>query len=148
MPATLNMDADKVHENLRTHNHFIRDYLAPNMIREGYKISTSDQETLHTLFASLMATPITKEALQHSHIHKALMMITSGGAPWPYEYTILAETLLSLWKRNFGPLQAIKPNLLGLGGRLRGLQFARDSGIGLPGEEVPLLQWTIYFKLT
>ena len=132
-----------MHENLLKHNHFIRDYLALNMTREGYKISTSDQETLHTLFASLMATPITKEALQHSHIHKALMMITSGGAPWPYEYTILAETLLSLWERNLGPLKSIKPDLLEPGGRLHGIRFARDSGIGLPGEEVPLLRWRL-----
>ena len=76
------------------------------------------------------------------------MMITSGGAPWPYEYTILAETLLSLWERNLGPLKAIKSDLLGEGGRLDRLHFVRDSGIGLPGEEVPLLQWMTYIKLT
>ena len=130
------MDVKKIRETLRTHSRFIRDYLAPTLATEGYQVSLSDRNTLKALFASLLATPITKSALQYSHIHKALFMITAGGAPWPYEYAMLAETVLEQWENCLGSLKEIKSDLWGPDGRLHGLRRIRDSGVGLSPDEV------------
>ena len=132
------MDAAKLHDDLRTHSRFIRDYLAPNMARDGdgYTMTSTDHKTLNSIFVKLSELSVTKTALYYSRIHNALFMITSGGAPWPAEFVLLAEILLKQWEKKLGRLKDIRPDLWGPGGRLHGLRRLRDSGAGLSLNEV------------
>ena len=141
------MDDVKLRDALRTHSRFIRDYLAPIMASNRYTMSRSDHKTLNSVFVSLSELCVTEAALRYSRIHKALIMITSGGAPWPAEFILLAETLLEQWEKKLGPLKDIRPDLWAPGGRLHGLRRVRDSGVDFLSKALNEVQGYIRIRI-
>ena len=116
-----------VKENLLCHSRYIRDTLAPVVIREGGKLNDQQAISLKTIFASISAIKMTVELLQYSRIEKALNLIVVEGSAWPVEATLLSEALLSAWEESLGSLKNIRADLWGPGGRLEGIKKLEHS---------------------
>ena len=75
--------------------------------------------------------------LQHTRVHRALLLISGTGTRWPPRLITCADTLLARWRERFGPLEKIRPFLYDKGGRLGGMHEERDLSRHVRG----LLVW-------
>ena len=123
-------------ENLLCHSRYIRDTLAPIVVREGGKLNEQQASSLRTIFASISAIKMTVELLQYSRIEKALTLIAIEGSAWPVEATLLSEALLSAWEQSLGSLKNIRADLWGSGGRLEGIKKLKDTSQGADSGKV------------
>ena len=123
-------------ENLLCHSRYIRDTLAPVVVREGGKLNEQQATALKTIFASISAIKMTVELLQYSRIEKALNLIVVEGSAWPVEATLLSEALLSAWEESLGSLKNIRADLWGPGGRLEGIKKLKSSSEDAASGEV------------
>lgn len=79
------------------------------------------------LFAKLKSLHVTAEDLQTTRIHKALLLITRAGSKWPEKLVEAADEVVDAWTRTCGPLETLRPDLFGPGGRLDGIVTRRDD---------------------
>ena len=114
--------ASSVGEELLLHSRYIRDTLVPLLAKQP-KLSHSDTLCLRSIFNYLEATPMTLDLCRHSRIHKALMVIAAtGDASWPLDILVRAEKLITKWEDELGPLQHLRVDLYGPGGRMEGVR--------------------------
>lgn len=113
---------EEVRETLRTHSRYIRDTLLPLVTdQKGSKLNSRDIYCLRTALYEVNAIPITLDLLRYSRIEKALVFIAMDPR-WPAEATSRAAKILTKWEKSFGPVDDLRADLWGPGGRLEGLK--------------------------
>ncbi|KAL9048970.1 MAG: hypothetical protein Q9206_005759 [Seirophora lacunosa] len=112
-------------EDLLAHSRYIRDTLAPRLIKESNIFSGDhavDLTPLRLALEELHKSPMTVEILSFSRIEKALQNIVGAqGGGWPPDVVRKARDLIARWEESLGPLQRVKTDLWASGGRLHGL---------------------------
>lgn len=118
-------------EDLLAHSRYIRDTLVPRIAKDKNVVSkkyTFDLTLLRSALDELHDSPMTIEILSFSRIEKALQKIVeSHGGGWPPDIVIKAKNLIARWEDSLGPLQRVRTDLWGTGGRLEGLQPDPDG---------------------
>lgn len=112
-------------EDLLAHSRYIRDSLVPRIAKERTVVSGKhafDLTHLRAALEELHDSPMTIEILSFSRIEKALLkIIEAQGDGWPPDIVIKAKNLIARWEKSLGPLQRVRTDLWGTGGRLEGL---------------------------
>ncbi|KAL8827096.1 MAG: hypothetical protein Q9191_003395 [Dirinaria sp. TL-2023a] len=135
--------AQNTKDNLLCHSRYIRDTLAPVVVRENGKLNEQQANSLRTIFAAISSIKMTVELLQYSRIDKAINLIAAEGSIWPVEATLLSDALLSAWERSLGSLKNIRADLWGPGGRLEGIKKLTDAGHGADAGERRGSAWSV-----
>jgi hypothetical protein len=113
---------EEIGEILRTHARYIRDSLQPLVHGGGEcRLNGRDVIFLRSVLNEVNAIPTTLDLLRYSRIEKALGKIALDGR-WPLETAMMAQRILKKWERQFGPLDDVRADLWGPGGRLAGLK--------------------------
>lgn len=117
--ATMEQD---IREELRTHSRYIRDNLMPLVGRNGRDcgLNSRDLALLRSTLLKVNAIPVTLDVLRFSRIGKALVLISTPG--WPADIAAMARKILVRWEDALGPLQELRADLWGIGGRLEGVR--------------------------
>lgn len=114
---------EAVRDELRTHSRYIRDNLFPLVACEGEcQLNNRDLDLLRSTLDRIDAIPITLSLLRYSRIEKALLRVSPTCTKWPVEIARYAEKILLKWEDELGPLQNLRADLWGTGGRLEGLR--------------------------
>ncbi|KAI4248811.1 MAG: hypothetical protein L6R40_000822 [Gallowayella cf. fulva] len=70
---------------------------------------------------------MTLDTLRFSRMEKALQRIVeANGGDWPPDIVVKAKSLIAQWEKSLGPLQRVRTDFWGPGGRLEG--FAKPHG--------------------
>lgn len=110
-------------DELRTHSRYIRDNLVPLVACEGEcQLNNRDLALLHSTLDRVDAIPMTLSLLRYSRIEQALLRISPACTKWPAEIAWQAEKILLKWKDELGPLNNLRADLWGPGGRLEGVR--------------------------
>ena len=106
-------------EELRTHSRYIRDNLIPLVGGDG-ELNSRDLALLRSTLMKVNAISVTLDVLRFSRIEKALVLISTPG--WPADIAAMARKILVRWEDALGPLQELRADLWGIGGRLEGVR--------------------------
>lgn len=111
-----------VREELRTHSRYIRDTFMPLVggDRGDCEPNSRDMALLRSTLLKVNAISVTLDVLRFSRIEKALMLISTPG--WPADIAAMARKILVRWEDALGPLQELRADLWGIGGRLEGVR--------------------------
>lgn len=111
-----------VREELRTHSRYIRDTFMPLVggERGDRELNSRDMALLRSTLLKVNAISVTLDVLRFSRIEKALMLISTPG--WPADIAAMARKILVRWEDALGPLQELRADLWGIGGRLEGVR--------------------------
>ncbi|KAF2756851.1 hypothetical protein EJ05DRAFT_511633 [Pseudovirgaria hyperparasitica] len=138
--------------HLRLVASWIRNDLDPLVAREGPDVLHPDDVlTLHDLFVRVRAdgsclpttttagggagtvggvtaptAEITASTLRSSRLHFAVMEIAGKATRWPGKLADECDGLVGVWEARFGRLDALRPFLFGVGGRLVGVAGTGD----------------------
>jgi hypothetical protein len=118
---------DNVPKKMLKCSRHIRDTLAP-LVAFGGACMLNDEDAvfLRRTLDRLDAVPMTLDLLCYSRIHKALAtMATDSG--WPAVTANYARIILKKWENQFGPLDDLRADLWGPGGRMEGLKKTKDG---------------------
>lgn len=112
----------EIREELRTHSRYIRDNLIPLVGGDGgvCKLNSRDLGLLRSTLMKVNAISVTLDVLRFSRIEKALVLISNPG--WPADIAAMARKILVRWENALGPLQELRADLWGIGGRLEGVR--------------------------
>lgn len=114
---------ESIRDELRTHSSYIRDNLVPLVAcRAESQLNIRDLALLKSTLDRIDAIPMTLSLLRYSRIEKALLRISPACAKWPAEIARKAVEILWKWENELGPLQNLRADLWGPGGRLEGLR--------------------------
>ncbi|KAL8805975.1 MAG: hypothetical protein Q9182_001632 [Xanthomendoza sp. 2 TL-2023] len=117
-------------DDLLCQSRFIRDTLAPAIAQDGGLDSGKhhfDLSSLRAALDQLINSPMTLDTLRYSRMEKALQRIVEAhGGNWPPDIVLKARTLIARWETTIGPLQRVRTDFWGPGGRLEG--FAKPQG--------------------
>lgn len=111
-----------IREELRTHSRYIRDNLIPLVggDRGVCELNSRDLALLRSTLIKVNAISVTLDVLRFSRIEKALLLISTPG--WPADIAAMARKILVRWENALGPLQELRADLWGIGGRLEGVR--------------------------
>lgn len=111
-----------IREELRTHSRYIRDTLIPLAGGDGghCEVNSRDLALLRFTLLKVNAISVTLDVLRFSRIEKALLLISTP--EWPADIAALARKILVRWEDALGPLQELRADLWGIGGRLEGVR--------------------------
>lgn len=111
-----------IREELRTHSRYIRDHLIPLVGGDGRgcELNSRDMALLRSTLMKVNAISVTPDVLRFSRIEKALVLISAPG--WPADIAAIARRILVRWEYALGPLQELRADLWGIGGRLEGVR--------------------------
>lgn len=111
-----------IREELRAHSRYIRDNLAPLVGGDGEfcELNSRDLALLRSILMKVNAISATLDVLRFSRIEKALVLISTPG--WPADIAAMARKILVRWEEALGPLQELRADLWGIGGRLEGVR--------------------------
>ena len=124
---------EAVRDELRTHSRYIRDNLVPLVACEGQsQLNKRDIAQLRSTLDRIDAIPMNLSLLRYSRIEKALLRISPSCTKWPAGIARQAEKVLLKWENELGPLQNLRADLWGPGGRLEGVRKLekRPGGTG------------------
>lgn len=112
----------EVREELRTHSRYIRDTFMPLVggDRGDFEPNSRDMALLRSTLLKVNAISVNLDVLRFSRIEKALMLISTPG--WPADIAAMARKILVRWEDALGPLQELRADLWGIGGRLEGVR--------------------------
>lgn len=114
---------EAVRDELRTHSRYIRDNLVPLVACGGEsQLNNRDLALLHSTLDRIDAIPMTLSLLSYSRIDKALLRIAPTCTKWPVDISTQAQTIVSKWENELGPLRNLRADLWGPGGRLEGVR--------------------------
>lgn len=117
-------------EDLLCHSRYIRDTLALKLSIDGNHDSGKpfiDLSHLRAALDQLTNSPMTLDTLRFSRMEKALQRIVeANGGDWPPDIVVKAKSLIAQWEKSLGPLQRVRTDFWGPGGRLEG--FAKPHG--------------------
>lgn len=111
-----------IREELRSYSRYIRDSLSPLAGEDGgdCELSSRDLAFLRSTLLKVNAISVTLDVLRFSRIERALMLISTPG--WPADIAAMARKILVRWEDALGPVQELRADLWGLGGRLEGVR--------------------------
>lgn len=111
-----------IREELRTHSRYIRDNLVPLVGGDGEygELNSRDLALLRSTLIKVNSISATLDVLRFSRIEKALVLISAPG--WPADIAAMARKILVRWEEALGPLQELRADLWGIGGRLEGVR--------------------------
>lgn len=111
-----------IREELRKHSRYIRDNLIPLVSgdRGIYELNNRDLALLRSTLLKVNAISVTLDVLRFSRIERALVLISTPG--WPADIAAMARKILVRWEDALGPLQELRADLWGIGGRLEGVR--------------------------
>lgn len=75
-----------------------------------------------------MLPHLTLEAVLHSRVHKALLLISGRGTRWPGKLIEVSDALIAEMTARFGNLDLLRPQLYEKGGRLEAFADERHLG--------------------
>lgn len=114
---------EAVRDELRTHSRYIRHNLVPLVACQAEsQLNNRDLALLHSTLDRINAIPMTLSLLRYSRIEKAILRISPACAKWPAEIARKAVEILWKWENELGPLQNLRADLWGHGGRLEGVR--------------------------
>ncbi|KAL8685033.1 MAG: hypothetical protein Q9224_006008 [Gallowayella concinna] len=117
-------------EDLLCHSRYIRDILAPRIAQDGslgFVRHPFDLSSLRAALDELTNSPMTLDTLRFCRMEKALQkIIEAHGGSWPPDIVLRAKILIERWETTIGPLQRVRTDFWGPGGRLEG--FAKPHG--------------------
>lgn len=116
-----------VREDLRTHSRYIRDNFMPLVGGDGgdCELNSRDMALLRSTLLKIDTLSVTVDVLRFSRMEKALMLISTPG--WPADIAEMARKILARWEDALGPLQELRADLWGIGGRLEGVRKVEFS---------------------
>lgn len=123
MPTTFTRD------ELRAWSRYIRDTLIPEL-NDGVEVALSATivGAVQDFLRQVAPACIDMEILRYSRLHTAFKEICEMADRWPPAIALAADSLLLEWEIRIGPLEEVKADLWGPGGRLEGLVKLQDSG--------------------
>ncbi len=89
-------------------------------------LNDDDAAFLRKTLDNVDAVPMTLDLLCYSRIYKALAKITTDSG-WPAVTANYARSILKKWAYQFGPLDDVRADLWGPGGRMEGLKKTKDG---------------------
>ncbi|KAG8528910.1 uncharacterized protein KY384_006599 [Bacidia gigantensis] len=121
LSTTPSSDAKDI-TSLRLHATYIRDTLVP-LLSSDRDLPIQEAILLRNILSKISRiSPIATDMLRQTRIERALKIIATSGSPWPADTVRQAKVILRRWEKEVGfPLDSIRADLFGRGGRLEGL---------------------------
>ena len=114
-------------EEVRYWTSHIRDIIATQVAWGGEDvISSVTIDKVHRFLAGLREMKVDIEMLKYSHVHKALVEMTSLSSGWSPAVMLKAEMVLLVWEEELGSVRELGADLWDKGGRLEGLKKFED----------------------
>ena len=88
--------------------------------RGDFEPNSRDMALLRSTLLKVNAISANLDVLRFSRIEKALLLISTPG--WPADIAAMARKILVRWEDALGPLQELRADLWGIGGRLEGVR--------------------------
>lgn len=112
---------------LRKQARWIRDYLDPQVARDGPDTLHSDDVLkLDEFLRRLLASNVSLDDLRYSRIHSAVVEMAGRATRWPKRLIERCEALEKAWGDQYGPMRGLKTPLYEPGGRLHGICRPED----------------------